>query len=274
MRFNFLVSSLLLLFSGFVFADETTGKRAATEERTPASSSKPTEEMIIHSQTVVAKKRGELESKLKRLGYKKFIRKKGRTIVRHDIAYRPTVMLDDDGWIDIRRSPIRFEPPGKAAERQSKLRYLWCLPPFTVMCVRVGGQTVSRRRMMTYKRRIGNRSRSYVRDWQEAIIGHAMDQRLTIDIPNMLDSIWTNGQTDGDDGPYLGSHKERRETIMHFWSNRSCIKEGAQAREVVRDFIVHEIQASNHPAGPDEIAQANASQRCENASLLPMTHDR
>jgi len=274
MRFSFLASSLLLLFSGFVLANETPENDALPERAELTRSVDAKEEMIIHSQTVVAKKRGELESKLKRLGYKKFIRKKGRTVVRHAFAYRPTVMLDDDGWIDIRRSPIRFEPPGKAAERKSKLRYLWCLPPFTVMCVRVGGQTVSRRRMMTYKRRIGNRSRSYVRDWQDAIIGHAMDQRLTIDIPNMLGSVWQNGQTDGEDGPYLGSHKERRETILNFWSNRSCIKEGAQARDVVRDFIIHEIQVSTHPAEPEEIAQANASQRCENASPLPMPNDR
>jgi len=274
MRFNFLASSLLLLFSGFVFANETSERGTTGEEKKQTGPPEASEEIIIHSQTVVAKKRGELESKLKRLGYKKFIRKKGRTVVRHELAYRPSVMLDDDGWIDIRRSPIRFEPPGKAAERKSKLRYLWCLPPFTVMCVRVGGQTVSRRRMLTYKRRIGNRSRSYVRDWQDAIIGHAMDQRLTIEIPNMLDSIWQNGLTDGEDGPYLGSHKERRETIMNFWSNRSCIKEGAQAREVVRDFIVHEIQISDHPAGPEEVAQANTSQRCGNATPLPMPNDR
>ena len=81
--------------------------------------------MIIHGESVVAKKRGDLERKLRRLGYDKFVRKDGRTLVRHRTAFKPTVVIDDDGWMMVKRSPIRIDPPGK---RDNKLRYLWCLP--------------------------------------------------------------------------------------------------------------------------------------------------
>ena len=230
------------------------------------------EEMVIHGQMVVAKKRAALEKKLKRMGYKRFIRKKGRTVIRPSRAYKPTILLDDDGWIVIKRSPIRFEPPGRAAESTSKLRYLWCLPPLTIACVRIGGQMVHRRRLMTYKGRVAGQTHSYVKEWQDAIISQAMNVRLTTDIPEMLDSIWQEGLTDPDAHP-LESAKARRNAIMEFWHTRTCVKEGAQARQLAWDFIVYEIQASNDPASRAEVEAANAKLHCTDATPIPLPDD-
>ena len=265
MRFSFQVSSLLLLGllgSSIQAATEDTARPAANEE------------IIVHGQTVIAAKKKALENKLRRMGYRKFIRKKGRTIVRHELSYRPTMVLDDDGWVHLKRNPIRFEPPGKAADRTSKLKYLWCLPPFTPMCVKIGGQIVSRRRLQGYKGRVASGSRSYVRDWQSAIVSHAMDQRINTDIPNMLDLIWTRGKTHEEDDLFLESIKQRREAILSFWATRTCIKEGDQARSVARDFIIHEVQVSEYPASADEISTANSAQRCLDAPDLPSPTDR
>lgn len=257
MRSNSLVLSLLLLLSLEAPASET-----------PTSS----EEMIIHGESVVAKKRGELERKLRRLGYDKFIRKEGRTFVRHRTSYKPTVVIDDDGWMTVKRSPIRIDPPGK---RDNKLRYLWCLPPFTItpLCIKLGGQTISRRRLQSHKERVVQGTRGYASEWRTAVINLAMDSRLGRDIPNMLDSIWTQGHTGEGDALVLDSHADRRAALMQFWAGRSCVKEGAQARELVHDFIVYEVQPSAHAASAQEIHQANSAQRCPDATLLPLPSD-
>lgn len=245
----------------------------SAESSTPSTeSSVSAEEMIIHGESVVAKKRGEFERKLRRLGYDKFIRKDGRTLVRHRTSYKPTVVIDDDGWMTVRRSPIRIDPPGK---RDNKLRYLWCLPPFTItpLCIKLGGQTISRRRLQSHKERVVQGTRGYVSEWRTAVINLAMDSRLGRDIPNMLDSIWSEGHMGEKDSMTLESHAERRAALMQFWAGRSCVKEGAQARELVRDFIVYEVQASAHPATAEEIREANAAQRCPEAAALPLPGD-
>jgi hypothetical protein len=255
MRFSFLALSLLLV-----------------PQQAPADSSASSEDMIIHGESVVAKKRGDLERKLRRLGYDKFVRKDGRTLVRHRTAYKPTVVIDDDGWMTVKRSPIRIDPPGK---RDNKLRYLWCLPPFTItpLCIKVGGQTVSRRRLQSHKTRVIQATQGYASEWRTAVISLAMDSRLGRDIPNMLDSIWVNGHTGEQDSLMLASHAERRAALLQFWAGRSCIKEGAQARELVHDFITYEVQPSAHPASAAEIRAANQAQRCSDAIPLPIPPD-
>ena len=163
MRFNSLALSLLLLVPLPARAEPSTSN----------------EEMIIHGESVVAKKRGDLERKLRRLGYDKFVRKDGRTLVRHRTAFKPTVVIDDDGWMMVKRSPIRIDPPGK---RDNKLRYLWCLPPFTItpLCIKVGGQTVSRRRLQAHKERVVQGTQGYAREWRTAVINLASSDLLWI----------------------------------------------------------------------------------------------
>ena len=238
----------------------------------PAEPPASNEEMIIHGESVVAKKRGELERKLRRLGYDKFVRKDGRTLVRHRTAYKPTVVIDDDGWMMVKRSPIRIDPPGK---RDNKLRYLWCLPPFTItpLCIKLGGQTISKRRLQSHKERVVQGTQGYTREWRTAVINLAMDSRLGRDIPNMLDAIWSKGHTGEGDGMVLEDYTDRRNALMKFWAGRSCVKEGEQARELVHDFIVYEVQQSNHPATAEEIRLANAAQRCPDATPLPLPDD-
>ena len=187
-------------------------------------------------------------------------------------SYKPTVVIDDDGWMMVKRSPIRIDPPGK---RDNKLRYLWCLPPFTItpLCIKVGGQTISKRRLQSHKERVVRGTAGYAREWRTAVIELAMDSRLGRDIPNMLDSIWTKGHTGEAEGMVLDSYADRRDALMQFWSGRSCVAEGEQARKLVHDFIVYEVQQSDHPATAEEIRQANAAQRCPNTTLLPLPND-
>ena len=99
-------------------------------------------------------------------------------------------------------------------------------------------------------------TQGYAREWRTAVINLAMDSRLGRDIPNMLDAIWSEGHTGEEGGMVLDDYAERRQALMQFWAGRSCVKEGAQARELVHDFIVYEVQQSlPHPATAEELRE-------------------
>jgi len=266
MTCNFQVSSLLFFLSGPVFANED----SADGEGDGAP---PTEEIIVHGEMEIARKRAKVIQNLKHLGYREATRRNGRSIMRPAVPYKPTVIVDDDAWIHVKRTPVRVDPPGK---KDNKLRYLWCLPPFTITaaCVQVGGQVISERKLAHFKADVARATDYEIRQWRQAVISHAMDKRLGEDIPDMLDRVWEHGKIHDSDETVLATPMERRDTIMDFWASRACVPEGEAVRAVAADFIVEEIQNSAHPASAAEIASANQKQRCPDSQLLPIESSR
>jgi hypothetical protein len=265
MRFNSLANSLLLWMSlaGFSHAEEPSNTEATDLGAV-------TEELIIMSELQIARRRGEVIRNLKMMGYREGKTRNGRTVYKPDAAYHPTVILDDDAWMRIKRTPIRMDPAGA---KDNRLRYLWCLPPLTITpaCIQAGGQLISKRKLAHFKEDVVRTTRYEMGQWQSAVVGHAMDKRLGEDIPDMLEQIWATGLPESKSGPILNSPTERKAAILQFWSSRACLKEGAQARLVVADFIEHTIQTSENPASTDEIAKANQEQRCPDATLLELS---
>ena len=259
MPFSFPVSSALLLWSMVASAD------AGSTDDTGAPPPTPVEEMTVYGEQEILRRRGELVRNLKHMGYREGRRRDGRTVFVPHVPYRPTVILDDDAWMEIKRTPVRVDPPG-----DSNWRYLWCLPPFTITaaCVQIGGQVIGRRKLMPFKADVVRATRYELREWQQAVVANAMEQRINNDLPDMLDATWTTGRPMGDEGPFLESHDDRRTAIFRFWASRSCVPEGAQVRAAVATFIEAEIQASSHPATPEELDTANRLQRCSGAALL------
>ena len=272
MTCSFLVSSLLLLGSGIGWANEeeyppSGGESSASSD--VAEDDTPSEEIIVQGEMEIARKRTKVVQNLKHLGYREAKRKDGRSILRPSIPYRPTVVLDDDAWMHVKRSPVRIDPPGK---KDNKLRYLWCLPPFTITaaCIQVGGQVIAERKLAHFKDDIARATDFEMRQWRNAIVAHAMDKRLGEDIPDMLDRIWDEGKTLATEEVLLLDPVDRRAAILAFWSNRACVPEGEAVRRVVADFIIEIIQHSSHPAVLSEISQANQFQRCSDAEPLPI----
>jgi hypothetical protein len=169
--------------------------------------------------------------------------------------------------MQVKRSPIRIDPPGS-----TNWRYLWCLPPFTITaaCIQVGGQVIGKRKLAHHKEDIVRATRYEMKEWQQAVVAHAMDKRLNTELPDLLDAIWHTGHPSEDEGVFLETPAQRREAILNFWSNRSCVPEGASVREVVATYIEREIQTSQSPATTEEVQQANESQRCDKAKLIPL----
>ena len=262
MQFSFLVSSLTLLLANPVFAEESDGEPDQSEPT-------PVEEIIVHGEMEIQRKRAKVIQNLRHLGYREVRQKDGRSIMRPAAPYKPTVVVDDDAWIHVKRSPVRVDPPGK---KDNKLRYLWCLPPFTITaaCVQVGGQVIGERKLAHFKGDVARATDYEVRQWRGAVIAHAMDKRLGEEIPDMLDRIWEEGKTDEVDETLLPSPFDRREAIFEFWASRSCVPEGEAVRIVTADFITEVIQHSEHPATSEEIEKANTQQRCSDAEALPI----
>ena len=94
MQFNFLVSSAALALAHGAWAD------TGTPDEPEASS--PTEEMIIYGEQEIARRRGEVIQNLRHLGYREVRRRDGKTVLAPELPYRPTVVLDDDAWMQVK----------------------------------------------------------------------------------------------------------------------------------------------------------------------------
>ena len=262
MKFSFLASSLLLVSANTVFANDD-------NEDNDQSVDAPVEEVIVHGEMEIQRKRDKVIQNLRHLGYREVRQKDGRSIMRPSVPYKPTVVVDDDAWVHVKRSPVRVDPPGK---KDNKLRYLWCLPPFTITaaCIQVGGQVIGERKLAHFKSDVARATDYEIRQWRGAVIAHAMDKRLGEEIPDMLDRIWEQGKHDAQGETILPNPIDRREAIFEFWASRSCVPEGEAVRTVTADFITEVVQHSSHPAPADEILKINAKQRCPDAQALPI----
>jgi len=256
MRFNSRVARLALLLAA--------GPARAQDESNsdqPSDAPAVVEEMIVLSDMEIARKRQAVINNLRSLGYREHRRKDGRSMFRPHSPWKPSVLMDDDAYIVLRRTPVRIDPPGN---KDNKLRYLWCLPPFTVTaaCIRVGGQLVSGRKLAHAKEDVVRATTFEIRQWRSALVSKAMEKRVNVEVPDLLADLWERGQPDGEDGIQLWEASERRQAILQLWASRSCTPEGAQVRQVVMDFLRFEVQASPTPATTAEIDSANAQNRC------------
>lgn len=229
----------------------------------PALAPGPTEEMIVVGAREIARRRAEIDQDLRDMGYK--AKDKGDvTVYRPASVWHPSVLVYDDGFVMLKRTPPRFDPPIAGT---SNLRYLACLPPFTPMCLRLGGWMVSPTKLTPQKAKVAEAIDPEVDAWQAAIIRHANAVRLGQDVPNRLTATWEQGAPLEDGGPSLPDPVARRQAILEFWATRADTAEGAAVREVTGDFIRYIIQDSPWPASPDEIAATEARCGCA-ASIL------
>lgn len=250
---------ILLLLGALARADDPDTGAPADEVPDEEMVVGPNEEVIVFGELEIARRRGELERDLRDLGYREAKTKDGRTIFRPEVAWHPSVIIDDDGYVILRRSPVRVEP---WVQGRTKLVWLSCIPPFTPMCVRIGGWIVSEAKLTPKKGYVAAAIDPKVRSWRAAIVSEAMGRRLGEEIPDMLESVWTLGLMPGDEGGTPMPVEERRAVLLSFWSGRACTPEGAQARELVEDFLNYVVQDSPHPVTAEEQAAASAESYC------------
>ena len=231
----------------------------AEDTGTPPEEESADEELIVFGDLAVQQRRAELGSTLEQMGYREAKRRGDRSIYRPEVAWHPSVVVDDEGFVLIKRSPVRIEP---WVDGRSKLTWLSCIPPFTPMCVRIGGQVVSERKLAHKKAWIAYSIDPRVDAWRAAIVAEAMGRRLNEDIPDMLEDIWSEGQPLSSGGDALVEPADRRAALLGFWASRACTPEGLQARQTTASFIRYEVQESPTPVTAEELALANATRYC------------
>lgn len=202
-------------------------------------------EIIIYGERELARKRAALDGQIRAQGYSTVKKAEGRTIYRPDIAWKPSVIVYDEGYMILRRTPVRFEPwiQGK---KDNKLRYLSCIPPFTVLCVR-SGWLVNGRKLAHSKEEIVDTSLPAFESWQAQIIAQATENRIHNEVPKALDALWMDGISITDPSIQLADPAERRAELLQFWESRACTPEGERVRLLIEEYIVFEVQSSSHP---------------------------
>ncbi len=238
---------------------EEASREAATAPAVEAESVEaddPDATITVWGEAEIARRRAALERDLLQNGYEPGRRKGDRTVYRARQAWKPSVVVYDDGFVVLRRGPVRFGVP----EGVNPWWNLLC-PLALPMCVRVGGQIVSKRKLDPVKGKVLAETRPELQAWQDAIVARAMQERLDEEVPSMLDAVWHEGRSP-EDGRFLPTPAERRKAILDFWAGRACNPEGQAVRDVVELYLSEEVQGSEAPLRPDEIAAAEAANPC------------
>ncbi len=227
----------------------------------------PSEEVIVQDQAIM-RARAQVVQSLRDLGYRPKRSRNGRLVLANEVAWKPVVLLDDDGWVKVKRAPVSFRKPPQKGIWKGPLGYLVCVvDPFS--CVRMGGQVVSRHKLAWAKAEVLATVDYAVDVYSDTIIQVAMQRWVQQDLPDALEALWNDGR-----GIY-GEHTypdppSRRAAMLEFWWSRADNEWGERSRQVVRDFMEFVVQPSEHPFTVDEIrhAQERAPQGVE-LSLPP-----
>jgi hypothetical protein len=218
------------------------------------------QEIIVFGELEVAKRRRALHAELKSQGYReKKVKDDGTAVWRPEDPWKPSVEVHDEGFVTMRRSPVRFESYVKG---DSPARWIACIPPFGLMCIRVGGQVVSKRKLDAQKARVADGMDAEVDAWSAAVMQTAMHRKIHVELPAALDATWAAGSPLEAGGPPLPTPADRRRALAEHWATRACTPEGAAVRQVLADFIENVVQASPDRLPADEVAAANARSAC------------
>lgn len=210
--------------------------------------------IVIYGEREVQRLRSELDDVIQDGGYREGKRRGDETIYRPEVPWKPTVVIQEEGLVTLKRSPVRWMAPGR---RDNPINQLWCLPPFTPMCVRVGGQLVATAKLDAAKGRVMEGIHDPAEDWRQAIANQATWTRVNQEVPALLEAAWSKGAPLEPGGPTLPTPAARRAAMLDLWATRADGPEGEMVAQVVADFLEHVVQAGPDPVTSDEQAQAN-----------------
>ncbi|MCB9669534.1 MAG: hypothetical protein H6736_09750 [Alphaproteobacteria bacterium] len=221
------------------------------------------ETVIVYSKEEMDRAREAVIQELADLGYDKVLEKDGAIVLRHQQAWKGDVWLHDDGWMRIKRQPVRLEAPATPFSRANRAgAWAGCiLLPFR--CVRAGGQFVSERKFVAVETRTTERIAPDVSTWGDRVADYRTGQKID-GLPARLEALWLRGEPLEGEGS-LASVEERKEALLRYWETRTDNPWGEAVRGTVEAFIRGEVQSSDTPFTDDEIASFNRRSRAGRA---------
>lgn len=210
------------------------------------------EEIIVYGELRVARAREAVVAELQELGYDAKIIDRGNHVVyRHAAPWHGEVVLYDDGWMQVKRQPLRVEGRKVPWAREgSPLAWAGCLV-YPWACLRVNGAFVGQRKWRGTETRVVARTQATVTEWGDRVADLATER--TVDgLPDALAALWEHG-TPLDGGPALSTYQARRTALVTLWRTRTETVWGAQVRAAIRAFIRGVVQPSDHPFSAAEL---------------------
>lgn len=273
------VLSLLLLLSPLALAqDPADDGGELSEEETAIEGEQLSEdrifdepdlEIVVYDAREVEEARQAVEQRLLDMGYERARRRGDRVIYTHPVNYKPKVIVDDDGYMYMRRQTPKVAAPelGGPMEDVPVLKWAPCLL-IPTLCVRAGGWVISPRKYAHHKQAAVEATEDPVRRYADALAMNALYARINEELPAQLDQIWYQGVNPADQRP-LTTFAERRAAILEIWMTRADNAYGDAVREAIELYMAYVINVSSHPFTEEEIRRANDERRCQRMLELP-----
>lgn len=240
--------------------DEEPTPVAPGAEPPPGEVEEEPDEIIYVDDQAVIRARAEVGLSLRELGYQRKRVRNGREIYVNADPWKPQVVVDDDGWMLVRRAPPSFGKPDLPGIWGGPLGYLVCVANPTA-CIHIGGWVVTKHKLQWQEYAVVEQSREPMDRYQQAILTRALRKRTGEELPNQLEALWMRGELPGGGAP-LETPEARRVALLDLWTSRTCTDWGDEVREVVRLYMQYEVQASPTPFTAEEIRAANARRSC------------
>lgn len=218
------------------------------------------EEIVVHGDVLVEQARRALMHDLQEQGYTDLEDMGDYVRMRHEEAWKGEVRVYDDGWIHVKRQPVRVQSRDLPwAEEGSALAWASCAmyPP---MCLRTGGALVGRRKWMGVQGRTLAVVGEDAQVLGDRVADASLDERIN-QLPERLYALWVDG-VPLDGGEAVATPEARKQAILAFWDSRTDTIWGDRVRVAVEAFVRAEVQTSATPFTADEIAAFNAGRHC------------
>ena len=172
------------------------------------------DEVIVYGELRVEQARQAVVDQLTDLGFDHQVLDQGDHVVyRHRSPWHGEVVLYDDGWMKVKRQPLRVEGAEVPwAKLNSPLAWAGCLI-YPWACLRVNGALVSTRKWRGSESRTVASLQPDVEVWGDRIADLAVDRKVG-DLPEHLAILWTEGI--GLSGEPLPTYRQRRAALLDY----------------------------------------------------------
>ncbi|MEQ1564746.1 MAG: hypothetical protein ABMA64_03825 [Myxococcota bacterium] len=210
-------------------------------------------EVIVYGELRVKQAHDALIEQLAEMGYDGQVLDLGNhTVYRHDSPWKGEVVVYDDGWMQVRRQPFYVEGVELPwAKRNSPVAWAGCLI-WPWACLKLSGSTYGERKWRQVEDEAAFELDPKLRVWGDRIADLAVDRKVEA-LPDRLTLLWRDGAP-LDDGPVLATPAERRRALFEFWASRTDTVWGREVQRAVEAFCRAEVQTSEHPFTPEELA--------------------
>jgi hypothetical protein len=183
-------------------------------------------------------------------------------VYRPDVAWHPTVIVDDDGFVLLRRSPAKLGVDPSLSGGQRVMAWVFC-PLNPSMCVHLGGQVVSKAKLDGKKGAANEATNDQRIAWDDALHDRGQARRIA-QLSDAVDHLWSDGvPIDAPGAPLLATPNERKTALVEFWATRTDTPEGAEVQALVRDFLLYEVSESPWPVTEADRDLARTECHCE-----------